>query len=205
MTASDFSEFGTEVRRLATVFRLKASPAELGQIIDAYFHALQRFSVTQIVNATDAWIAKETKFPKPAELAAIAPRRATPMTALAGDALEDWLRAERLRWEDEPCRCAACVAADVTEKPLRFVPEFDADDRDLRVMVNGRIVTAGHWAHGTELARWYKARADFYNRCLELGLRGNVLQPAAKRKKSSFKERMDKIFWKAQNAPEPEV
>ncbi len=41
--------------------------------------------------------------------------------------------------------------------------------------------------------------ADFYNCCLELGLRADALLKP-KRKKSTFRERMERVFWKEQEA-----
>ena len=190
MISSDYGEFSSEIRRMGTVFRLRTTPAELTQLTDAYFAALQRFTILQIINACEAWTARETKFPKPAELASVAPRRTVEIQTLSESQAFDWLHAEQHRWQDQPCVCAECVQAEVHEKPLRFVPD------DAQVRIGDREVTAGHWAHGFELKRWYKARADFYDKCLSLGLRGDVLKP--KRKKSTFKQRMDAIFWKAQ-------
>jgi hypothetical protein len=43
------------------------------------------------------------------------------------------------------------------------VPEFDGYDCERKVFDQGRarIVTAGHWAHGEELAGYYTARAEY--------------------------------------------
>jgi hypothetical protein len=76
----------------------------------------------------------------------------------------EYQRAEALKYEDRPCSCQACKAAGVDWKPLRFVPEFTADgfDRKVRDPFKDRIVTAGHWAHGAELAGYWRARGEFY-------------------------------------------
>lgn len=200
MTQTDYSEFSSEIRRLGTVFRLRTSPAELAQLTDAYFAALQRFTILQIITACEQWTAKETKFPKPAELAVMAPRRAVETPTLDESHAAEWTQAELARWERAPCQCRECVTAGVHEKPLRFVPEVDAQDRDRMVKLGDKLVVAGHWAHGPELAGWYRARADFYNRCMELGLRGDVLKPKA-RLKRTVKERIEAAFWKDQGAP----
>jgi hypothetical protein len=69
-------------------------------------------------------------------------------------------RAARLRYQDAPCQCGACQAAGVTERPRRFVPTLtrDGDEERVRDPQTLRLVVAGHWAHGAELARWYAAR-----------------------------------------------
>ena len=55
------------------------------------------------------------------------------------------------------------MAAGVDWKPGRFVPEFDGYDCERKVFDQGRqrTVTAGHWAHGEELAGYYEARGAY--------------------------------------------
>lgn len=76
----------------------------------------------------------------------------------------------------------------------QLVPDADRDERDVRVREGNRIVTAGHWAHGAELARWYQARGDFWNRCYELGLMTRV--QTAKADKVPLWKRLEQIFAK---------
>jgi len=80
-------------------------------------------------------------------------------------------RAVGLGYEDAPCACWECSAAAVTHLPLRFVPEFTSDDRDERARYADRDkeVTTGHWAHGEELGRWYRAKHAFYATARALG------------------------------------
>jgi hypothetical protein len=189
VTQTDYGEFVKEVRRLTTVFRVRTTPSEIEQMSGAYFSALQRFSLEQVINASDAWIAKESKFPKPADLAQRMP--AAPITAytLSGAEAAEWLQAERQRYEAPPCSCQSCVAAGVTDQPLRFVPNFDANDRDVRVLLGERTVTAGHWAHGVELQRWYAARAQ----CRAV-FQTFAVKKRLKRQKVSFEDRLAELY-----------
>jgi hypothetical protein len=192
-----YQTFVVEFRRVSAALEsYKRSPDELTAKADAYFHVLKRFDLPEVIAKADAWLQTETKMPKPAEWAGIVPRRPQVELSVMTDAeSRDYRRAETLGFEDIPCACALCVQADVTEKPIRFVPDLDYQDRDRLVKdpLMNRVVCAGHWAHGAELARWYRARADFYNRCVELGLRGDVLKPKEK-PRATFKQRMDAIF-----------
>lgn len=179
MRDSDVTAFTVMVNRIAAVFRRRADTEEFKALIGSYFRVLRRYELADLERAADAWISQQTQFPKPAEWAGLIVRAERPCEPLTDAHARDYRRAEGLGFEDVPCACSACVEAEVHEKPLRFVPEVNQDGSDRRVKdpLTNRIVVAGHWAHGWELFRWYDARADFYNRCLELGLRGNVLNP----------------------------
>jgi hypothetical protein len=189
MTQADFDSFGLEFRRLsAALEKYKQSPAEITQKIDAYFHVLKGLPLSDVIAKADTWLSTQVKMPKPAEWAAVVVRKVVDLPVLLEREAREWRKAEQQRWEDAPCGCQSCVEAGVSEKPLRFVPE----ERQAIEPLSKRVVTAGKWAHGWDLFRWYQARADFYNRCLELGLRGErVLQPRAKR---SFEDRLAAIF-----------
>jgi len=163
----DLDAFAIETRRVATIFRFRASPLELTQITQAYFKAFRSRPLPSVIAGADNWIAKGARFPKPAEWLAEMPRPGTisvDVPVMGMTEADEWLRAERLRWQDEACDCFACQAAGVTHQPIRFVPETTEDDRDRRVHhpLTHRVVTSGHWAHGQELARWYQARAEFW-------------------------------------------
>ncbi len=192
LTQQEYDAFGLEFRRLsAALEKYRHAPGEIDAKIDAYFHVLKVHSLEDVKAKADAWLAKETKMPRPAEWSAVIVRRAVDVPVMLERDARDWRRAELARWQGDLCACQSCVEAGVDEKPLRFVPAEHLE----REPVSGRTVTAGHWAHGWELFRWYKARADFYNCCLELGVRGpDVLQPKAKRR--GFHERIDAIFRK---------
>lgn len=118
MTGTEFSDFGHEFDRLyAALGGYKQSPAEKGAKVDAYFHALKHLPLREVIAKADTWLAKETKFPKPAEWANVVTRKAADLPSLSVQEAEDYRRAERLGWEDVPCSCSLCRDADVTEKP----------------------------------------------------------------------------------------
>jgi hypothetical protein len=173
MLDGELFAFMDTFRDLQRVFPKRLDEHEQARIGGDYFKALRRFPLRQVQDGAEVWIQRGKYFPKPAEWIDAIPRpgavvRDVP-TLSEADA-RDYQHAERLGYEGPTCRCGECIAAGVTEKPLRFVPEISADGRDRLVRIGERTVTAGHWAHGQELARWYQARADFWNRCHELGL-----------------------------------
>ena len=184
MMQSDYDTFSTEFRRLsAALERYKPSPAEVSVKTDVYFHALKRFPITDVIAKADTWLATESKFPKPAEWAGVrVVKPAADLAVMSDEDSREHRRAELQGYEDLPCVCRECVAAGIDQKPLRYVPEFLDDDTTRRVKdpLLNRVVTAGHWAYGWELLRWYDAKAAFYARCRELGLRGDVLRETPK-------------------------
>lgn len=192
MTQTDFEAFALEYKRLsAALERYKQGPAELATKTDAYFHVLKKFPLSDVIAKADTWLQSESKMPKPAEWAGVVVRRQGPEPPTMSESqAREYRAAELAGYELPPCTCGLCKEAGVSEKPLRFVPQ-DPPVKVWDPLLN-RLVTAGHWAHGWELFRWYQARADFYNRCVELGLRGErVLQPKAKR---DFKARLAALF-----------
>jgi hypothetical protein len=197
MTPGDFDTFLAEFSRLsAALGRYKTTPQETAAKADAYFHVLKKFPITLVIAKADAWLATETDFPKPAQWAGqIVKAAVAPLPRLSPEDEREYLRAERLRYEDAPCGCAACRRAEVHEKPLRFVPEFTEHDTERKVWCGDRIVTAGHWAHGQELFGFYRARADFWNHVAELGL---LSKAQVKRdEKLPLEDRLNRIFAKA--------
>lgn len=172
MRANDYDGFVAEFLRLSRALeRFRQESAELAARADVYFHALKHLPLADLIAKADVWLRTETKFPKPADWAAVRrpPARADgPEMTLHEATL--YRRAEAMGYEDpDSCDCLACVEADVSERPRRFVPEFMEDGRDRKVRdpIGQRLITAGHWAHGAELARWYSARAAFYAVCRE--------------------------------------
>jgi hypothetical protein len=158
--------FGEIVRDLRRVFPKRMDDHELRSMDSAYFHALRRFSIPQLRRGAEAWLQRGKYFPKPAEWIDAIPRQSEAAQAdlpvLSASQAAEYLKAEQARYQGQPCACLECRHAGVTDKPLRFVPEFNEDDTDRKVKCGERIVTAGHWAHGAELARWYQAKSDFY-------------------------------------------
>lgn len=182
MIEADYEAFGNEFRRLSSALdRFPPRGDELATKVDAYFHALKKYPLSEVVLKADKWLETEKKFPAPAEWAGVIVRRSVPLPTLTDAESREYRDAEKRRWEGEPCNCASCFQAGVNEKPIRFVPDLTRDERDDAALdpVTNRLVCRGHWAHGWELARWYEAKANFYNRCLELGWRRDVLMPGA--------------------------
>jgi hypothetical protein len=133
-----------------------------------YFRILEHAPLDEVLTAGKACVASCRTFPKPAEWLQALP--VPPAAAAHADTRvmatterEDYARAEALRYEDAPCGCLLCQEADVTHRPLRFVPDEILGVLDKAIdTVRNRVVVTGHWAHGAELGRWYAARDAFY-------------------------------------------
>lgn len=177
MNDVDLFAFSAIVGGLEQVFPKRLDEHERAQRNREYFKALQRFPLNRVQAGADVWTQRGKFFPKPAEWidAMPAQRALVTVPTMTEQEASEYHRAEALRYEDTPCACRECKAAQC-EKPLRFVPELHSDgsERKVRDAARDRIVTAGRWIHGFELARWYVAKADFYNRYLEAvgGLKG---------------------------------
>jgi hypothetical protein len=167
MTEPDRGTFDRAFRRVCGAFRLKVKEWELEELSRTYFRILDTAPLDDVLAAGKTCLATCRKFPKPAEWLAALP--AAPVAARADLRVmgtterEDYARAEGLRYEDAPCGCLLCQEADVTDRPLRFVPDeiLGVLDRAFDTVRNRELVT-GHWAHGEELARWYVARDAFF-------------------------------------------
>lgn len=166
MNEAEMFTFMDVVRGLLRVFPKRLDDIEQQRMSTDYFKALRKFTLPQVQAGADAWVLRGKFFPKPAEWIDAIPRRTTvavDIPALSDAECADYHRAEKLRYDDAPCRCLRCREAGMTEKALRFVPEANQDGTNRQARDGERIVTAGHWAHGHELARWYEAKAAFYN------------------------------------------
>lgn len=164
MTDGELFAFCDVVRGLERVFPRRVDEHERGQRDRAYFGALKRFPLGSVQAGADAWMQRGKFFPKPAEWIDAIPRAkaaSVEIPAMTEAESQDYRRAEAMRYEDKPCRCHECQSVKI-DKPIRFVPTLDRNGDELRRREGDRTVTAGHWAHGAELARWYKSRADFY-------------------------------------------
>lgn len=171
--SADYLAFVDVMRTLQTIFKLKAEAGDFKLVMKAYFDALAKYDIAQVRAAVDRWIARGKYFPKPAELVEMMPAREQLRAAMNDDDAREYLRAEKLGFEDAPCHCDTCRWAGATE--LRYVPEWEIDprtgyDRDVRVTepITGRIVVRGHWAHGEELLRWYAAKDAFWAKVRKL-------------------------------------
>lgn len=209
MTSDDLPGFHEVFRSLQRVFPLRGSETDLDRLVADYFRSLRRFGLPDVKAAADHWLAHGTKFPKPAEWIAAVPRRPVTDEArqMSRDEAQEHRRAELMAFEDQPCLCAECVRAGVDEKPLRFVPEFDGDDREVKAFspLSQRLVTAGHWAHGEELARWYDSRATFYAKFIEwTGARPDLVDVGRERLRPAVLTAKRKARLQEAIAPRPE-
>lgn len=165
MTEQDYEPFLSEFRRMASAFeRYPQSLEQMRGRGDVYFNVLKKFPLTVVIAKADAWIDRETKMPKPAEWAGMYARASTEriIPTMEDPEAREWLRAERQKWEDGLCGCDECREAGVADKPIRFVPMFDRDDAELKMLCFGRVVCRGEWIHGLPLMRWHIARENFF-------------------------------------------
>ncbi len=195
MTEAEMFAFVAVFHDLRRVFPLRGDAHDLQQTALSYFTAMRRFPLSAVEAGAEVWLAHGTKFPKPAEWIASVPRKTTTPTVVAFTDAErlEYVRAESLAYEDAPCHCDACRAAGVDHRLARFVPDLDADNRDIRVRDGDRLVTRGHWAHGYELAAYYRARDAFWSLCDSLGLREPVRRPDVTARLTVL-ERLAQIF-----------
>lgn len=187
MTDSELPAFFDLFSTMTRVFYLKGDEVSLRTVAGAYFKAFRNHRLKDIQAGADAWMLSGKRFPKPAEWLEVVPRRpqGQDYAVMTDVQAREYTRAEQLRYEDTPCTCQHCVSAGVSERPLRFVPEIDADDRDKRMRdpFRDRVVVSGHWAHGFELAGYYRGKDDFWNKMLEQFGAGKPEDRAATRKR----------------------
>lgn len=181
MTEMDYGAFEAAMKRLSGAYQMRVRPAEWAATVREYFDALKHASLHDVLAAQQACRDTLKRFPRIVEWRAELPvegSKPTDARLMRHDEALEYLRAERQAFEDDPCFCLACQAADVTERPLRYVPDFTDTDREERAWngLKDAMVTVGHWAHGDELARWYAARARFYGAGAALRPFARVLQ-----------------------------
>lgn len=164
MTDAEIFPFMSTLRDVARVFPIRGDETDVQQLGAAYFKALRRYPLALVQAGAERVIERNKHFPKPAEWLDAIPRATQTGTVelLTVVEADDWLAAERGRWQQAPCRCPECRAAGVSEQPQRFVPMLDANGQDERGLIGERAITRGRWIHGEELARWYAAKAEFW-------------------------------------------
>ena len=162
MFDADQLAFGAMFLKLRNVFNMRGDKADVRQAMEVYFRVLRRFPLGAVDAGATVWLARGTRFPKPAEwLDAIPKQRAAGIQPMPESDVLEYQRARALVWDDEPCSCQDCRQAEVTHRMLRYVPDTDAYDQDVRMSIGDKVVVRGHWAHGDELKRWYAARDNF--------------------------------------------
>jgi hypothetical protein len=169
MTDMDREKFDEAFSRLVTAFRLKLKAADLDTLAQTYFRVLAPcWSIDEVLAGGRVCLEKHRRFPKVADWLAELPSRSPSPTRstdhrwMTADEMEAHDRAAHLAYQDHPCDCRGCVAAGVSDKPLRFVPNDDGE-RAYHAR-RQQVEDVGHWAHGDQLARWYAARETFFNK-----------------------------------------
>src|SRR5262245_28613366 len=157
MTESDFATFDRAFGRVVGVFRLKLKADEVRELSRTYFKLLEGAPLEDVMAAGKSCLATCSTFPKIVDwLAALPGGRPVDvgdMRTMGSDEAAEYLRAERLRYQDDPCRCAECVRAGVDHRFVRFVPVCLDDGRDDRAFhpTKRAAVVVGRWAHGDDL------------------------------------------------------
>ena len=162
MTDQDVTVFGATFLKLRNVFNMRGDKADVRQAMETYFKVLRSYPLRLVEAGADAWLTRGARFPKPAEwLDAIPKSCAAGLPVMPDDDAREYLQARAWNWDGAPCACQDCRQADVTHRLLRYVPDVDADERDVRMHLGDKVVVRGHWAHGWELAGYYRARDAF--------------------------------------------
>jgi len=135
---------------------------EFQTAVRVYFDTLRHVELEDVL-AAEVILRSRPRWPKVGDWLAAVPLRTAPTgeRVMRGPEGAEYLRALRLHYQDDPCGCPSCFQAGVTDRPLRFVPDFTPDDTEDRAYHPAlrRVVVVGHWAHGEELRRWYVAKA----------------------------------------------
>jgi hypothetical protein len=169
MLDADYDTFERAFRRLCGVYSRKfKTPKEADELIESYYKNLRPFPLDCVLAAGKQWMTTSRKFPFVVDwidlITATAPgSTGADVRQMTVDEVEDYEAAARARWEGPVCDCAACVGV-AANRPLRFVPTHATCDTYERAF-NPRkaaVQVVGHWAHGGELAAWYRARAACY-------------------------------------------
>lgn len=195
MTDGDLFAFNQSFQSLVRVFPLRGTDDEIQDVMASYFKALRRFPMPQVRDGAEICLTRSKRFPKPAEwIESIPKARVRPeLQQLTNAEIATYLRAERLAYDDEPCKCDLCRAAGVDHRFLRFVPDFDRDDCEMRALIGEREIVRGHWAHGEELRRWYAAKEAFW---AEFGAAVRAKSMLKRPAKIPFRQRIEEIFKK---------
>jgi hypothetical protein len=198
MTDADFATFEKAFHRMAKVHLSRVKDADRAELCQTYFKTLGAAPLDDVLATGKILLQRSKHFPKPAEWYALVTH--APDAALIPAGVRIMSVAEVVEWnaamkrccEGDLCVCAACVDAHVTDKPIRFVPEEDADGTIVRAWHPGRkqLVGVGHWIHGYDLLRWYLAREACFATATAVGPRMVRLL----RRLTPVTERVDAIF-----------
>lgn len=174
MQETDREKFNLSVRSVMAATRLRTKRDEEAELLRLYFEALKAYSMEEIVASVRKLLTTCDRFPTLQQwLAALDPlaKQVAATDIPMADTLEavEYDNAERDVWERDPCACATCRETGADHLPMRFVPyEHPSGHKDAGHAVKkihprkGTVIFPGHWIHGAELKRWYKAKGDFY-------------------------------------------
>ncbi len=196
MNQTDAFAFMDTFRSLTRVFPVRGTEDEIRDMGASYFKTMMRYPLASVRDGAEVVMARLKRFPKPAEWIECIPRqRVRPelpkMTPLE---IAEHVDAEEKFYEGDPCGCAACREAGVDHRFIRFVPEFDRNDQEIRALLYEREVVRGHWAHGVELAGYYRAKEAFWAK-FHAVLEKKAMEKQTRRTKP-FETRIDEIFKK---------
>ena len=182
MQESDNGTFEDAFKRLSGALQKRWKPDEWRTVVSVYFEGLKYAELADVLSAIPI-LQQRNRWPKLGDWIAALPVRpqVSKERVMRTDEVQEYLRAKSLHYHDEPCRCLLCQDAGVTDLPLRYVPDFTADDDEEKAFAPllNRVVTTGHWAHGRELLRWYAAKQVFAERVPRKHRRILALIPAA--------------------------
>jgi hypothetical protein len=169
MTSGDVGTFDRAFRRVLRAYPVQArlKPDDVETLCHTYFRVLDASPLDDVLAAGRACLLTCTKFPTVAEwarhLSPVVAPVAADLRVLGADERAAHAHAETVHYDDAPCGCEECRDAGVADRPLRFVPDEGPGGLERALdLERNRIVVTGHWAHGDELGRWYRARDAFY-------------------------------------------
>ena len=173
MIEADYPTFREMFESLASSKQHRAyRQDERDREIQAYWDHLRAYPLAGVRIGWERLRDRDGKFPMSWQWACAIPRTAQPdAPVMSWRAAAEYDRAAAVGYEREPCHCLACVEAGADTLPQRYLPEGDPQTGDARKAQHPRtllVVYPGQWAHGQELAGWYRERERFYALALRL-------------------------------------
>ena len=163
MIETDFGSFERAFKRASAATQHRWKAIDDADVVRTYFRLLEGWPLELVMQAFKTCCQTLKHFPKVPELIArleaTRPLEAPRWRQMTHTESTEQARAAAIGFQDEPCRCLDCQAADVTDRPVRFVPTLDGELEERAFNPQrARVELVGHWAHGEELRRWYAAR-----------------------------------------------
>jgi hypothetical protein len=166
MTEAEFQNFSTAFSRMCGHYRVKLSKNEAMDLTRTYFKLLEPHAFDDVVRTAKTLMETSKRMPLAADWLDLLTKRTSHTAAdvryMTVSEMDEYDFAQRTFCIGQPCLCPDCVRAGVDDHPLRFVPTTYGDDFDIALHTRlNRRLPSGHWAHGEELARWYRERERF--------------------------------------------